>query len=78
MELKVLQLELKETSGAPHGSVLGQLLLLLYINDLLESLICPSRICADDSKLFGLYEKKEILNDYLQSNIDELVDWSSK
>ena len=68
----------KVISGVPQGSVLGPLLFLLYINDLPECLSCPSRIYADDSKLFGLYKKGETCKDFLQLNIDELVDWSSK
>ena len=68
----------KVTSGVPQGSVLGPLLFLMYINDLPECLSCPSRIYADDSKLFGLYKKGETCKDFLQLNIDELVDWSSK
>ena len=54
----------KVTSGLPQGSVLRPLLFLMYINDLLECLSYPSRIYADDSKLFGLYEKGETRNDY--------------
>ena len=68
----------KVTSGVPKGSVLGPLLFLLYINDLPECLSCRSRIYADDSKLFGLYKKGETCKDFLQFNIDELVEWSSK
>ena len=68
----------KVTSYVPEGSILGPLLFLLNINDLPECLSCTSRIYADDSKLFGLYERGETRNDYLQSNIDLLEDWSSK
>ena len=62
-------------SGLPQGSVLGQILFLVYINDLEEGVTGKILKFADDTKLFRKVKEigdKQNVQDY----IDKLVKWS--
>ena len=39
-------------AGFPQGSILGAILILLYINDLPDNVICDIAIYADDTALY--------------------------
>ena len=64
-------------SGVPQGSVLGQILFILYVNDLPDKVISYCKIFADGTKL---YKEINNLKDYgdLQDVIYELCRWTTK
>ena len=64
-------------SGVPQGSVLGPILVLVYIDDLEEGVTGNILKFADDTKLFR--KTKEIGDKKkLQDDIDKLVRWFKK
>ena len=61
-------------SGVPHGSLLGPILFLIYINDLEDDITSKVLNFADDTKVF-----RKVTNDTdkqgLQDDLDKLVKW---
>ena len=65
-------------SGVPQGSVLGPLLLILiYINDINESMGCKILKFADDTKIYNKIRSEEDIAN-LQSDLCNLVAWSKE
>ncbi len=63
------------SSGVPHGTVLGLLLFLLYINDLpLSTRNSSTRLFADDSLLYKAVKTPDDCR-LLQQNLDALQQW---
>ena len=61
-------------SGVPHGTMLGPLLFLLYINDLAERTTSDARLFADDCLLYRSVTVKTE-SDILQRDLDALISW---
>ena len=65
-------------AGVPHGSVLGPLLFILYINDIAENLISLSRLFADDTS-FSYSSGDELqIKTVIGHDLKELDEWSKK
>ena len=67
----------KVTSGVPQGTVLGPLLLLVYINDMPEGINSTVRLFADDSLVYTIIRSKEDQT-ILQEDLRKLQEWERK
>ena len=62
-------------SGVPQGTVLGPILLLLYINDIPDGIISQIRLFADDCLLYRPVSSIAD-QDKLQQDLDRLQNWA--
>ena len=76
--------EYSVNAGVPQRSILHPTLFLLYINGLLDEVICDIAIYADDTTLYskcdqvsGLWQQLE-LSSKLESDLQDTVDWGKK
>ena len=65
------------TSGVPKGSVVGHILILLYINDINEIVQSSIHPFADDSIIYRKINSN-IDHQILQTDLTELEKWSDK
>ena len=63
-------------AGVPHGSVLGPLHFLVYINDLTDNISSEMRLFADDSSLFTRVEEVNETHEKLIKDLQTVTDWA--
>ena len=61
--------------GVSHGSILGRLLFLLYINDMPQSVDCDQFPYADDTCLLFQHKDLERIKEELTKNFSNICDW---
>ena len=63
------------TYGVPHGSILGPLLFLLYINDIPQAVDCEILLYADDTCLLFQHKDVKEIEGQLNKNFSSLCEW---
>ena len=62
-------------AGVPQGSVLGPVLLLIYINDLSDNLQYNPQLFADDTSLFSTIKVPKRTANNLNNDLKEINKW---
>ena len=64
------------TAGVPQGSIVGALLLLIYINDLSEGLFTNAKLFADDTFLFSVVHDNQTSANVLNKYLEMIDNWA--
>ena len=65
-------------AGVPHGSILGPLLFLVYINDLADGLKSNAKLFTDDTSLFTIVKDKNESANILNNDLQLISSWAYK
>ena len=61
--------------GVPQGSILRPLLLLLFINDMVQAVNCDLLLYVDDTGLIFQHKDINIIEQQLNRNFSNICDW---
>jgi len=64
-------------SGVPHGTVLGPLMFLLYINDITTNITSSIRLFADDCVLYRVIHSEKD-HHLLQLDLNRITQWTKQ
>ena len=66
----------KVEAGVPQGSILGPLLLLIYINALSDNLASNPKLFADNTSLFSVVKNVNVSNINLNNDFKKIDEWT--
>jgi len=65
-------------AGVPQGSILGPILILTFINDIVNEIFCNIKLFADDTSLYIVVEDEYASAELLNSDIEKIHQWSEQ